>query len=98
MAHSLTLRQREILTKTIEFIEQHGYSPSIRDIIMATDVKSQQGICCHLDALERKGYIARDNFKSRTIKVLLNPDAQPIRLAFVLVEQALSQPDLEAAS
>ena len=84
----LTARQREILAKTIAFIEQHGYSPSIRDLIMATDVTTQQGITCHLAALERKGYIERDNFKSRTIKVLRNPDGQEIRLAFIPLEAA----------
>lgn len=61
MSTGLTSRQATIL----EFIEtyqlKNGYSPKIAEIQEAFEIKSVNGVIKHLRALEKKGFIKRDN-------------------------------------
>jgi len=68
---TLTQRQREILEFIISHIEQYGYPPSIPEIQEKFSFKSPNAVTDHLEALERKGYIARCPHKSRGIEVLV---------------------------
>ena len=52
--------------------------PSVREICQAVDLRSTSSVHAHLDTLETKGYIARDNQKSRTIEIL-DDDFAPTR-------------------
>jgi len=65
----LTARQREVLNFIINHIAERGFPPSIREIGAALDISSLRGVTVHLDALERKGWIKREN-ASRGIHVL----------------------------
>lgn len=66
----LTDTQREIMRFIRAYIYEHKYSPSIRDIVSRVSVSSTNTVAYNLHALEKKGYIARDRFKARTIRVL----------------------------
>ncbi len=68
MAKALTKRQQSILQFVQEYIEQEGYPPSIREIGAKFGIGSLRGVTVHLDALQRKGYIARTN-TPRSIKI-----------------------------
>jgi len=68
---TLTQRQKEILEFIISHIEQYGYPPSIPEIQKNFSFKSPNAVSDHLEALERKGYIARHPHKSRGIEVLI---------------------------
>jgi len=59
-----------------EFIEEFGYSPSIREIGDSIDVKSTSLVDYYLNQLEDKEYISREGRISRSIRVL-----KPIRSA-----------------
>ena len=65
----LTRRQREILDFINRKIETRGFPPTIRDIGTAFDIKSPNGVMCHLKALEKKGFIARQGKSARAIQV-----------------------------
>lgn len=52
----------------MEYVQRHGYPPSIREIGKDFNIGSLRGVTVHLDALERKGYITRSNLP-RSIKV-----------------------------
>lgn len=69
MSKILTPRQRAVLEFIIRFIDRNGYPPSIREMGAEFGIKSLRGVTVHLDALERKGFIRRDQ-GSRTIKVV----------------------------
>lgn len=56
----LTETQQRIFDFIRTYIEQNGYPPAIRDIGAAFDIKSPNGVMCHLRALKKKGYIHRD--------------------------------------
>lgn len=50
-------------------IRRNGYSPSIRDICTALNIKSTSTVHTCLERLEKKGYIQKENGKSRTLRI-----------------------------
>ena len=69
MAKGLTTKQEQILRFLANYIEDIGYPPSIREIGKEFGIGSLRGVTVHLDALERKGFIQREN-TPRSIRVL----------------------------
>jgi len=70
----LTKRQMTVLSFIIECIDTEGYPPTIREIGNHMSIKSTNGVNDHLKAIERKGYLEREDGKSRALKPLFNPD------------------------
>lgn len=70
----LTKRQTAVLDFIIECIDTDGYPPTIREIGDHLGIKSTNGVNDHLKAIERKGYLEREDAKSRALKPLFNPD------------------------
>jgi repressor LexA len=66
----LSDRHRRIMEYLTEFIDEFGYSPSIREIGDAIDVKSTSLVDYYLNQLEEKEYISREGRISRSIRVL----------------------------
>src|SRR5437764_15284091 len=66
----LTERQREIYDFIRDKIETRGYGPTVREIGLAFEIKSPNGVMCHLKALEKKGLIKREGFSARAIMLL----------------------------
>jgi repressor LexA len=64
----LTARQREILEFILKSIGLHGYPPTLREIGKAFGIRSTNGVNDHLRALEKKGYLQREDMKSRTLR------------------------------
>jgi repressor LexA len=64
----LTRRQELVLAFISESIEQRGYPPTMREIGERMGIRSTNGVNDHLKALERKGYIHREDLKSRTLR------------------------------
>lgn len=75
----LSERHRKIMEYLTEFIEEYGYSPSIREIGDAIDVKSTSLVDYYLNQLELRGYISREGRISRSIRVL-EPVHSPIKM------------------
>ena len=67
---SLTMRQREIYDFIRSKIEGRGYGPTVREIGQNFDIKSPNGVMCHLKALEKKGLIIREGFSARAIQLV----------------------------
>src|SRR5262249_10556364 len=66
----LTERQREIYEFIRDKIETRGYGPTVREIGIAFEIKSPNGVMCHLKALEKKGLIVREGFSARAIQLV----------------------------
>jgi len=66
----LSAKQRRILEFIGEFIGEHDYPPSIRQIQEACDISSTSVVDYNLRILERQGYIRRDREVSRAIELL----------------------------
>ncbi len=66
----LSAKQQGILQFMREFINEHDYPPSIRDIQVGCDISSTSVVDYNLKALERLGFIRRDREVSRAIELL----------------------------
>lgn len=66
----LSDRHRRIMEYLTEFIDEFGYSPSIREIGDAIDVKSTSLVDYYLNQLEEREHISREGRISRSIRVL----------------------------
>ncbi|MDR1015993.1 MAG: transcriptional repressor LexA [Coriobacteriales bacterium] len=82
---NLTRRQRDVLTYLVDFIQDNGFAPSIRQIAKAAGIASPSTIHNHLTQLEAKGFIRRESDQARSISL------QPAAFA------ALELPDPELA-
>jgi repressor LexA len=69
MTRGLTEKQERILNYIVDYVEEKGYPPSIREIGNAFGISSLRGVTVHLDALQRKGYIER-KCTSRSITIM----------------------------
>jgi repressor LexA len=71
----LTKRQEQTLDFIRSSIESRGYPPTLREIGEHMGIRSTNGVNDHLRALERKGYLRREDMKSRALKLV--EDAAP---------------------
>ena len=66
----LTKRQREILDFLGEFIEEHGYAPSLEEIGRRFGLSSLATVHKHLTNLQEKGFIRRAWNRSRSVELV----------------------------
>lgn len=80
--NSLTSRQKEIYDFIRERMETRGYPPTVREIGNAFDIKSPNGVMCHLNALVKKGLIEREAQSARAIQIVgyQGREAAPVEL------------------
>lgn len=62
----LTKRQRAVYDFIRNWCDVHGYPPTLREIASNIGVRSTNSVYNHLKILERKGYLTREDMKSRT--------------------------------
>jgi repressor LexA len=67
--HGLTKRQRAVLDFIWRTLRENGYPPTLREIGEELGIRSTNGVNDHLKALERKGYLSREDLKSRALRV-----------------------------
>src|SRR2546421_8694138 len=79
----LTKRQREILDFLNDFIQQHGYAPSLEEIGRRFGLSSLATVHKHLTNLQEKGFIKRAWNRSRSVELV------PARLGGRAVELPL---------
>ena len=77
----LTERQEMVLQYIQSSITDRGYPPTLREIGNFMGIRSTNGVNDHLRALERKGYLTREDMKSRALRpTQLNGNGQPAAL------------------
>jgi repressor LexA len=64
----LTDRQRQALDYITDCLTVRGYPPTLREIGEHMGIRSTNGVNDHLKALERKGYLVREELKSRALR------------------------------
>jgi repressor LexA len=69
MNRPLTHQQQAVYNLIRDRIVHRGYGPTVREIGEHMNIKSPNGVMCHLRALERKGMIIRSANKSRAIEL-----------------------------
>ena len=67
----LTKRQEDILKALNKFIAKHGYPPTVREIGSMLNLSSPATTHFHLNKLEEKGYIRKNEAKNRALELLV---------------------------
>ena len=66
----LTGRQQEIWDFLVDYVDQHGYPPTVREIGEAVGLASPSTVHAHLANLERAGLLRRDPTKPRALELV----------------------------
>ena len=85
----LTARQEQVLEIITQYINRYGYPPSLRDIGKQLQVSGTLGVMKHLEALERKGYLRRQEGSSRGITLCGQAQAASLPIVGVVRAGAL---------
>jgi repressor LexA len=70
MSEPLTQLEKRVYHYMIDFLAENTYQPSIREIARKFRIKSTKTVSDLLHALENKGYIERDESRSRGVRLL----------------------------
>jgi len=71
-AMKLSPREKQILEIINKQIQNKGFPPSVREIGQAVGLSSSSTVHAHLAALEKKGYLKRDQSKPRALTLAKN--------------------------
>ena len=73
----LTARQQEIWNYLVEYVDQHGYPPTVREIGEEVGLASPSTVHAHLANLERAGLLRRDPTKPRALELIGREKREP---------------------
>ena len=66
---SLTEKEKEMYQYICKVMNEQGYAPSVRDIQNHLSIKSTATVHSYLNRLEEKGYIQKEQGKSRALRL-----------------------------
>lgn len=69
MKQALTEKEKRMYDYIAEKITSVGYPPSVRDICRDLGIKSTSTVHAYLSRLDEKGYIMKENGKSRSLRL-----------------------------
>jgi repressor LexA len=73
----LTARQQEIWNYLVEYVDRHGYPPTVREIGEEVGLASPSTVHAHLANLERAGLLRRDPTKPRALELIGRERREP---------------------
>lgn len=62
--------QQHLLEYIAQFVRQHGYGPSYREIMRALDYKSISTVAIHINGLVAKGSLKKQGRSARSLEVV----------------------------
>lgn len=68
----LTSQQLKLLDVIKKYLVKHGYAPTVRELCDEMDLSSTATVQVHINNLEKKGYLRKEESKNRTIELLVN--------------------------
>ena len=74
----LTARQQEIWNYLVEYVDRHGYPPTVREIGEQVGLASPSTVHAHLANLERAGLLKRDPTKPRALELIGREQPVPV--------------------
>jgi SOS-response transcriptional repressor LexA len=72
-----TKKQRELLTFIADFIAEHGYSPSYREIMSGLNYNSVATVALHVNNLIKRGHLMKRDNSARSLEVVAVEDTAP---------------------
>jgi SOS-response transcriptional repressor LexA len=70
-----TKKQRELLNYIEQFIGEHGYSPSYREIMAGLNYTSVATVALHINNLIRRGHLRKRDHSARSLEVVSPSEA-----------------------
>ncbi len=65
-----TKKQRELLNYIEQFINEHGYSPSYREIMAGLNYNSVATVALHVNNLMKRGHLRKREHSARSLEVV----------------------------
>ncbi len=65
-----TKKQRELLAYIEQFIGEHGYSPSYREIMNGLGYTSVATVSLHVNSLIKRGHLKKRDYSARSLEVV----------------------------
>jgi SOS-response transcriptional repressor LexA len=79
-----TKKQRELLTFIEQFINEHGYSPSYREIMNGLNYTSVATVALHINNLIKRGHLRKRDHSARSLEVV--GSNSPVTVAIDIVK------------
>ena len=95
-AQVLTARQQEIWNYLVEYVDRHGYPPTVREIGEQVGLASPSTVHAHLANLERAGLLKRDPTKPRALELIGRERTAPQEAEVVEIDGVARLPLLGA--
>lgn len=73
-----TKKQRELLVFIEQFIAEHGYSPSYREIMNGLNYTSVATVSLHVGNLIKRGHLRKRDYSARSLEVVMPTDSVKI--------------------
>lgn len=73
-----TKKQYELLSFINEFIAQHGYSPSYREIMNGCNYTSVATVALHVGNLVKRGHLVKRDNSARSLEVVGDNEQLPV--------------------
>ena len=65
-----TMRQKQLLQFIADFISEHGYSPSYREIMRGCGYTSVATVALHVNSLIKRGHLVKRDNSARSLEVI----------------------------
>jgi SOS-response transcriptional repressor LexA len=72
-----TKKQRELLNFIEQFIGEHGYSPSYREIMSGLNYTSVATVALHVNSLIRRGHLRKRDHSARSLEIVTPASLPP---------------------
>lgn len=73
-----TKKQRELLTFIENFITEHGYSPSYREIMQGANYTSVATVALHVNNLIKRGHLKKRDRSARSLEVVASKEPEKL--------------------
>jgi SOS-response transcriptional repressor LexA len=74
-----TKKQRELLDFIAEFIAEHGYSPSYREIMAGLNYNSVATVALHVNNLIKRGQLHKRDHSARSLEVVQSAETAKLQ-------------------
>lgn len=83
-----TKKQREILEFIANFISEHGYSPSYREIMAGLNYNSVATVALHVNSLIKRGHLIKRDHSARSLEVVaLESEDKPLATNYIKISE-----------
>ena len=80
MKERATKKQQLLLQFIQDFVREHGYGPSYREIMNGLEYKSVSTVATHVDGLIARGWLRKRTHSARSLEVVSGGSAEPAEL------------------